>query len=160
MNEEEKKSKKRLLLLLLLLLLFIVAIIGTVIFLKDDGKAEASGDEISITSIQEANTNDENKENTNSGSTDTRVMTNSFTTYKNKTKIVSSRVNSLANNSVVLRDTTAPEISGVDDNKWYGNSVLITIDDESEYTAKLTDEDGNLVPYELEVKSKKKESIL
>ena len=147
MNEEEKKSKKRLLLLLLLLLLFIAVIIGTVIFLKDDGKAEASEDEISIASTQEENTNDENKEDTNSDSTDTQVMTNLFAINKNKTKKVSSYINSSANNSAVLRDTTAPEISGVDNNKWYENSVSVTINDESEYTAILKDEDGNSVPY-------------
>ena len=154
-EEEEKKNKKRLLLLLLLLLLFIVAIIGTVMFLKDDGKAEASEEEISIASEQEANTNEENKVEENSNNDNVQTMTQLFALNKSKIKNASSNANSNTNSnensstnaSQKTKDTKAPEISGVEDNKWYDNSISVTIRDDSDYTATLTDKDGNTVAY-------------
>ena len=140
-KNEENNSKQKWLWLLLLLLLIIFVVIAIVVFLKDDGTAEAA-DNISDEISQEQVTNDyEPKEETGISSNE-----------KTQKLVVTAAETQLA--SAITTSETAstptektPVVVNVSDNSYFKEPVVLKIDGEN-YSATITDSNGNVSKYE------------
>ena len=140
-SEEEKSKKKKIILILLLLLLFLIAFGLIVLFLNDDGTAEAVMYDQSVeNSISSENNNNEvivTNEETNKAENEIVVIKTSSS--KKKTNTI---------HQTKKKDTISPTIKGIMDNTWYAMSVSATISDDSSYTATLIDDQENKTPYQ------------
>ena len=140
-KNEENNSKQKWLWLLLLLLLIIFVVIAIVVFLKDDGTAEAADNISDEISQEQVKNDDEPKKETGISSNE-----------KTQKLVVTAAETQLAS-AITTTETTStptektPIVVNVSDNSYFNEPVILKIDGEN-YSATITDSNGNVSKYE------------
>ena len=155
MSDEEVRnndndSKKKWLLLLLLLLLIIFVIFAVVIFLKDDGTAQALDETVSneIAEPQDSKNTLEDKPKNEDSKNDKGTTTNTVATVKTASKQVVIAAPGVGSSNAAANSSVQKELVkvNIEDDSYFNEPVVLEIAG-NQFTATITDSEGNTVTY-------------